>query len=538
MRPDLSAVQPLEFNLATRASVGDALTRSARMFFARDAIVDRGHAVTYRQLDDAAESLAHSLLDAGIGRQQPVAMLMDNSWQFVATYFACAKAGLVALPVNVALAPDDIGWILRDSGTAAIVADAGYARLLGQILPNLDTVQHVVLLNAAGRDACGAIAGRETTAWERLAEAMVGEQVAVFVDDRDIVQCLYTSGTTSQPKGVLTSHLSVLIGGMTNALIQQANWGSQPNTLVNVLPLFHTTALNTLVLPTLFTGGTAVLPGRFDADVMLDTIQAYRATHVMLLPNMYRAVLAAHAVAPRDLTSVRFCVYAMAPMANSVLDQIDEAFPNASVILGSGQTEVVPATVMQWPEHRHSKPNSWGPATPTVDVAIMGADGDLLAPGEEGEIVYRGPHVCAGYWNNAEANQAVFEHGWFHSGDIGYLDDDGVVWFTDRLKDIIKSGGENVSSVDVERVVAGAPGVAECSVVGLPDERWGEAVCAVVVPAEPAADPVELERQVIAHAKQHLAGFKVPKRVLVVDAVPKTATGKIRKHELRARFAR
>jgi acyl-CoA synthetase (AMP-forming)/AMP-acid ligase II len=533
MKPDLSAVQPLHHNLATRASVGDALTRSARMFGARNALIDRGRAVTYRQLDDAAESLARALLDSGVDRQQPAAMLMDNSWQFIATYFACAKAGLVALPVNVALAPDDIGWILRDAGTAAVIADAENARLLEKALPGLDTAKTVVV--AGGADSPAAIAGHEVLTWEQLAGGD-GEPVQVFVDDRDIVQCLYTSGTTSRPKGVLTSHTSVLIGGMTNALMQGATWGSDHNTLINVLPLFHTTGLNTLVLPTLFGGGTAVLPGRFDPDVVLDAMAAHRATHAMLLPNMWQALVAAQAAAPRELTSVRMCVYGMAPMPGPVLEQVSEAFPNAAVVLGSGQTEVVPATVLQWPEHQHSKPNSWGPAVPTVDVAIMGSDGTVLGAGEEGEIVYRGPHVAMGYWNNAEANRAGFDHGWFHSGDIGYLDDEGVVWFTDRLKDIIKSGGENVSSVDVERVVAAAPGVAECAVIGVQHERWGEAVCAVVVAGDPDADRDELERQVIAHAKKQLAGFKVPKRVLVVDVLPRTATGKAQKHELRAQL--
>src|SRR5699024_8673379 len=171
-------------------------------------------------------------------------------------------------------------------------------------------------------------------------------------------------------------------------------------------------------------------------------------------------------------------------MPADLLDDVDELFPNADVILGSGQTEVVPATVLQWPEHRDTKANSWGPAVPTVETAILDSQGNQLTAGQTGEIAYRGPHVCSGYWNNPEANGEVFAHGWFHSGDIGHLDDEHVVWFSDRLKDIIKSGGENVSSVDVERIVASVPGVAECAIIGMPDDRWGEAVTAVVVPAE------------------------------------------------------
>lgn len=533
MKPDLTGIGELETNLATRVSVGDALTRSAAMFGARDAIVDRGHPVTYRELNATAEALGRALLDTAMGRQQPVAMLMGNSWQFVATYFACAKGGLVAMPVNIVLTPDDIAWILRDAAVTTVVADAAVAPLLEQVLPEVPAVQTVVLVSGG---APMTVAGLTTVDWAELARHQGVAPLEVLVEDRDTVQCLYTSGTTSRPKGVLVSHVSVLIGGMTNALQIGHRWGADPSTLLNVLPLFHTTGLNTLVLPVLFTGGTTVLPGPFDPGAVLDAIQTNRATHLMLLPIMYSALLAANDAQARDLSSVRCAVYAMAPMPGKVLDRVDELFPNASVILGSGQTEVVPATVLQWPEHRHTKASSWGPSVPTVQTDIMGSDGTLQPAGGTGEIVYRGPHVSSGYWNNPEANRTAFAHGWFHSGDIGHLDDEGVVWFTDRLKDIIKSGGENVSSVDVERVVSSAPGVAECSIVGVPDERWGEAVYAVVVPTDAQVIESKLAAQITAYARTHLAGFQVPKHVVIVGELPKTATGKTRKNELRARL--
>lgn len=202
--------------------------------------------------------------------------------------------------------------------------------------------------------------------------------------------------------------------------------------------------------------------------------------------------------------------------------------------VGSGQTEVVPATVMQWPEHRHTAAVSWGPQVPTVLTKTMDpVSGAVQGPNTTGEIVYRGPNVGLGYWNNPTANAEAFAHGWFHSGDVGHLDDESVVWFTDRTKDIIKSVGENVSSVAVEAALLSAPGVAECSVVGVPHDRWGEAVCAVVVP-DGSVDPADLEDQVIAYAKTRLAGFQVPKSVQLVEELPKTATGKIQKFEVRA----
>lgn len=544
MRPDLSSVPPLDWNLATRIAVGDALTRTAAMFGERTAIIDATGSVAYREFDDVSNALARALLDGGLHRQEPVAICTRNSWPMMATYFACAKAALVAMPVNIALAGGDIAWILRDSGTRTVVADADALDLLAPFLAEAPAGLRII---AVGARTPAEAAGHAVENWAALTDRTSCAPVEVLVEDRDTVQCLYTSGTTSNPKGVLTSHASVLIGGMTNAMQIGHQWGENPSTLLNVLPLFHTTALNTLVLPVLFSGGTVVVHAAFDPAAVLRDIEDHRVTHMMGLPMMYRALVAARGEAG-PIRTLHTAVYAMAPMPSDLLDRVAELFPSASVILGSGQTEVVPATVLQWPAHQHSKPDSWGPSVPTVQTAIVGSGARPLASGETGEIAYRGPHVMSGYWNDPEANAEAFAGGWFHSGDIGRLDDEQIVWFTDRLKDVIKTGGENVSSVNVESVVAAAPGVAECTIVAVPDEHWGEAVCAVVVAADtsdgadgnnPAGDDPDanaLAERILAHARAHLAGFQVPKKVLIVDELPKTATGKIRKHLVRGRL--
>ena len=520
MRADLSGVDPLAYNLATRTNVADALTRSACQFPTRAAIVERDEVITYAQLDATVDALAATLVARGVAVGAPVATLMTTSWKFLAVYFACARVGAVAVPINVTLAPTDIEWILADAGVEHLVVDDAFAPLLAQ-LPARQRAHTVIATNDAPE---------ATIPWAQATAPAPGP-VEVLVEDRAAVQCLYTSGTTSRPKGVLTSHLSVLVAALTNALALGHAWGPEPSVLINALPLFHTTALNTLCLPVLVTGGTVVLVAPFDPARVLDEIEARRATHAMLLPLMWQAIIAEFDRRPRDVGSVRRAVYAMAPMSTALLDAVDERFANAAVILGSGQTEVVPATVLQWPEHRWSAPTSWGPPVPTVATTCLDAAGRHTSG--EGEIAYRGPHVCLGYWNNASANADAFAGGWFHSGDVGHLDGEQVVWFTDRLKDIIKTGGENVSSVDVERVVSSLPGVRESSIVGIPDDYWGEMVCAVVVP-DGSVDAAELPAAVVAGARGQLAGFQVPKRVVVVDALPKTATGKTRKHELRA----
>ena len=532
MKPDLSGLDPLDINLATRVCVGDALSRSATMFAQRTAVVDRGTTVSYAQLDATAEALAAALVRLGCERQTPVTMLMGNSWHFLASYFACAKADLVAMPVNVQLTPSDIEWIINDAQSRTIIVDEAFVTLLERMLPALAPLDNVIVVGTA---VLASDTVRTVASWAELTADSGPQRVEVLIEDRDTLQCLYTSGTTSRPKGVLVSHLSVQIAAMTNASLMEYRWGAQPSVLLNVLPLFHTTALNTLCLPVLLTGGTVVLPGPFEPRHVLDQVERYGVTHMMLLPVMWNALVNELEGSTFDVRSVKRAVYAMAPMGRDLLNRVDDAFTNAVVVLGSGQTEVVPATVIQWPEHRDSAPESWGPSVPTVLTRCMGADGEVVGTDETAEIVYRGPHVCSGYWNNRAANTAAFAHGWFHSGDIGRVDANQVVWFTDRLKDIIKSGGENVSSVDVERVVNATPGVRESSIVGVPDERWGEAVCAVVVP-DGSVDERALPELVIAYARQHLAGFQVPKRVVILAELPKTATGKARKNELRAQL--
>ena len=497
----VAADPALALNLIQRVCVGDILTRGAERFGDKRALVDGAHELSYRELDGRANAVGRSLLDLGLERQEPVGILSRNSWELVAAYFACAKAGLLAQPINLGLKPDEIAWALEQTGARVLIVEEALCDLAGLLAP----IEHsfVGLSELAGADA---------------------SPLEVLVEDRDSVQCLYTSGTTSLPKGVVTSHLAVTMAGLAAAV--QLKCDERDTALIS-LPLFHTAALNAILVPILLTGGTAVLLPAYDVRSVLDALEAYRVTYTLLLPVMWQDLLAQPDLRERDLSALRLCLYGMAQMPPDRVAELGETL-DADVLLGSGQTEFLPPTCFQRPEHQVEKSGSWGPATTLTDIRVMDEGGSLLPRGEVGEIVYRGPHCMTGYLRNAEATAEAFRDAWFHSGDVGYVDDEGVVWFTDRKKDMVKSGGENVASIEVERALLSHPAVTDCAVVGLPHERWGEAVTAF-------ATATVSEEELLEWCEERLAPFKVPKRIVVIDEFPRTGTGKIQKQPLRER---
>lgn len=524
MRADLSGVDELTANLTHRVCVGDQPSRNAVVFGDRTALIDGQTRVSFREIEELANAVGRGLQGCGVQHGDRVALALQNRWQFVVTFFACAKLGAIVLPLNVALSPVDLTYQLEDSGACLLVTEEPLLQLAAASVPGTH-VRQVYVVGAAPDE----VGGVPAADWETLV-AQDASRLEVIVDDRDVLHCLYTSGTTSAPKGVLTSHVAVQLGTLSSALAFGLRADAAETVSPLVLPLFHVTALDAILLASLMTGMTTILHRGFDPAAVAQDFVDHPITHLTMLPAMWAALLPQPALEEADTSRLVTGCYAMAPMPTDLLAASRARFPDAAFVLGSGQTETTPASEMQWMGHQGTKDDSWGPAVATTEVQVMGPDDRLLKRGQEGEIVYRTPQLMEGYWHNPEANVAALAGGWFHSGDIGYLDDEGVVWFTDRSKDIVKTGGENVSSIEVERTLLTHNAVAECAVVGRPDERWGEAVTAyVVLGAGAAATPDQLRE----HCRERLAGFKVPKAVRIVESLPKTATGKIRKVELR-----
>ncbi|MHB1626761.1 MAG: long-chain-fatty-acid--CoA ligase [Bacilli bacterium] len=521
-------ISELERNLVQRVCVGDLVTRSAASHPQRLAVKDGEFQFDYRQFNEAANRCASALLALGLGHQDRVAFATRNTWEFLAAYFGCAKAGLIAVPLNPALRPGELDYCLRDSGARVLLAESLFAPGIGQIAGGLPDLQHIFWLRTAGLVP---ETPKTSGTFEDLLQSGHAMEIERAVGDRDAVQLLYTSGTTSAPKGVLTSHVAITVTALSTALRHKMDGY---DVVLHLLPLFHCAQLNAFAVPAFAGGGTSVILSGYDPVRVAEVVEQDRVTLLLLLPMMYQALLSHPGTQGADFSSVRLAAYAMAPMPSSTMREIQMRFPNANVLLGSGQTEFTPPTTFQFPAHQHIKAASWGSATPSVQVEVMDGQGRLLPRGQTGEIVYRGPQAMEGYWKQSEKTERAFQYGWFHSGDIGHMDEEGVVWFTDRKKDMVKTGGENVPSLEVERRLLEHPAVAEAAVVGLPHGKWGEAVTGLIIVRQGMTVSAQ---DLAAFCREALADFKVPKRIEFVREFPRTGTGKIQKHELRKQYS-
>jgi acyl-CoA synthetase (AMP-forming)/AMP-acid ligase II len=525
MSTDISA------NLIQRVNVGDSLTRTAARYPDRTAVVDSGRQWRYDEFNRWVNQVAGGLLALGYRRGDALALASGNSAEFLATYYACAKTGIVCVPVNLGWRAQEVAYVLSHSEATGLVIEAQLIEVMAAALAQATAITTVIVAPGQGGPETGASDDRRWLTFGELAAGGTDAEPECFVADRDPITYLYTSGTTSAPKGVVGNHTAIYLESMTMAL--EARFAPDDR-FAALLPMFHTAQLNCHCTPAIMVGATIHVLRRFAASELLGMVEAERLTQIFGLPMMYRAMLDHPAIARTDLSSLRRACYAMAPMPDAQLKRCLEVF-GCDFYLLFGQTEMSPTATIFRPEHQLSHSGAVGTPVVNIAVATMSPDGELLPRGETGEIVYRGPHTMTGYLKDAAATEAAFAHGWFHSGDVGHIDPDGILWFSDRRKDVIKTGGENVASIEVEKAIYDVePQVAEVVVIGLPHGRWGEAITAVVV-AKPGA--AISERELIDATRARLDAYRVPKAVIVVAELPRTSTGKIQKNLLRERFA-
>ncbi len=511
---------------ARRQSLGDLPRRSAHRAPDKLALVDGDVRLTFAELDAVVARTTSALQAAGLGKGDRLALLSHNCWEFAVLNYATARLGVLLVPVNFMLGPDEIAYILDHSGATAFVAEDALA----------ETAEKAI--EASGSTAIGTRAvirrgGPETPGWTDIAEWLEhdGEAPEVDVADDDPLRIMYTSGTESRPKGALHSSRSlmwqyvscIVDGGMEADDVE-----------VHSLPLYHCAQLDCFLNVDVYLGATSIILPAPDPVQLLRTIERERVTKLFAPPTVWIGLLRCPEFDSTDLSSLRKGYYGASPMPVEILGEIQRRLPDVRLWNFYGQTEMAPLATILGPEEQVSHAGSAGRAALNVETLVVDDQDGPLPAGEVGEIVHRSPHAMLGYFRDEEKTAEAFRNGWFHSGDLGHLDDEGRLTVVDRKKDMIKTGGENVASREVEETIYQLDGVAEVAVFGVSHPRWVEAVVAVVVP-KPG---VELtEQAVIDHTRGHLAGYKTPKHVVVADALPKNPSGKILKRQLRDQHA-
>ncbi len=483
----------------------------------RPALRYLGETTTWAQLSRRSLQLAAALAGRGVTDGDRVAMLTLNHPWFVESVLAANSLGAMAVPLSFRLAPLELDYILTDCAPSAIVVDARLLPLL-QAVPAAASIGTVIVI---GGPAESSIAYEEfLAAHEPMELPDVSEESTALV--------MYTSGTTGRPKGVLLSHRNMQLQALTCVRAMEIFDDSDVGFLT--APFFHIAGLGSIVANLLVGSAVVIHPlGAFDPAAVLDAYEREGATVVFNVPQQWDLICAQPDIDKRDL-KLRIISWGAAPASHATLRAMAEKFPGARNVAVFGQTETSPITCVLRGEDSMRKLGSVGRPIPTIQYRIVDESMKDVAPGEVGEIVYRGPTVTQGYWRKPQETAEAFAGGWFHSGDLVRQDDEGFVWVVDRKKDMIISGGENIYCAELENVIAEHPSVREVAVVGRADERWGQVPVAFVTVASGAELSLP---ELTGFLDGRLASFKMPKDLVVVAELPRNAGGKVTKGSLR-----
>ncbi len=514
-------------NLSTRSqTLGDVLRRTALRFPAKTAVICGATQWTYAEFDALVTRLAAGLSELGVAQGECVAVLARNSHGFAAMRFALARLGAVLVPINFMLKAEEVAYILRHAGARFLATDSGLAEV-GRAAAALQTqVREFIWIPS--EEPSTAAPGMHC--FDDLA-ACVAPMPATTFDSTDLLQIVYTSGTESSPKGAMLTHDAVLWQYVS--CVVDAEIAASDVTL-HALPLYHCAQLDVFFGPSVFVGSTNIITAKPVPDNLLELMERFKITSFFAAPTVWISILRSPALDAERLGGLVKGYYGASIMPMEVLRELASRLPKVRFWNLYGQTEIAPLATMLGPEDQLRKPGSCGRAVLNVETRVVHDDLQDVAVGEVGEIVHRSPHLMLGYFHDDERTRAAFEGGWFHSGDLGAVDAEGFITVVDRKKDMIKSGGENVASREVEEMIYRLPQVSEVAVIGLPDPHWVEAVTAVIVRKAGAS---LTEDEVMAFCREHMATFKTPKRVVFTDALPKNPSGKLLKRELRTSYS-
>lgn len=492
------------------------------------ATIDHERQQTWEAFEERVARLAGALITLGLQPEGRVAILSLNTDRYLEYFYAIAWAGGIIVPLNTRLALPELAYMLNDAEAQILVVDDTHAGAVSALLPQVSCIQRVILAGD-GEVPDGFVSH----------EQLISDSDPVPDSGRgvdDIVGIFYTGGTTGLSKGVMLSHTNLVSNAMT-ALLNI--YEGSPWVYLHSAPMFHIADAQWMVGVTM-QGGTHVFMPKFIPEELLKTVEQYKVTHCALVPTMVNMLLNLEHREKYDISTLRGINYGGSPMPPALISRTREAFPTCRLFQGYGQTETSPNVSMLIDKYHDpngdyaDKIESAGQPMFTVEVKIVDFDDNEVPVGVTGEIVVRGPNVMRGYWKKPKETARALRSGWMHTGDVGYLDNEGFLYIVDRLKDVIISGGENVYSAEVEAAIYQHPNVIMCAVIGIPDDHWGERVHAIVIPKEGTSIT---EDDLMQHCRALIAGYKCPRSIDIRhEPLPLSGAGKILKRELRAPF--
>ncbi|MDM7999572.1 MAG: long-chain-fatty-acid--CoA ligase [Dehalococcoidia bacterium] len=526
--------QSIEEILSRRLLLGEIVARNSRVIPDREAVVYGNKRFTYRQFNQRVNRLAHAFLDLGVKKGTKVAILLYNCNEFLEAYFALAKIGGVAVPLNFRLSAEEIKYIVNHSDSEAFILGEAFVQNVKGMQQDLPQVKTYITVSEKPVEGM--------LHYESWIAGYPDDEPLILVDEDDPVFIMYTAGTTGKPKGAVLTHKNEMIEWMLLGIFVRGEPGvcelldhRQGLKAFAAPPIFHLAAFGYCQFA-FFDGHTVVLPTEvFNPAYIMKTIEEEKIDAIILVPAMAFFILLLPDLDKYDASSLKMWISGAAVLPTQTRKQIMQRFPNVKLFDFFGQTEMSPMTCGLRPFEAAGHETSVGRPIPFLEVRLVDENDRDVPVGQVGEIVYRGPTVMKEYYKDPEATANAMRNGWFHSTDLFRRDEDGFLYVVDRKKDMIVSGGENIYPAEVEEVIYKHPKVVECAVIGVYDEQWGESVKAVVVCRQ---GECVTEQEIIDHCKLHLASYKKPKSVDFVDALPRNAAGKVLKTELRKRYGK
>jgi fatty-acyl-CoA synthase len=508
---------------------------AAQVFGHKEGVVCGSHRFTYRQFNERCDRLSHALLKLGIQKGDRVAYLSFNCHRLLEAYFGVPQIGAILLPLNIRLAPEELGHILNDAEPRFLFFDPDFIPLLEALRPQVKSVEHYIPLRES----------KPPWAYPMFYDELLEDAEPVdidyrTIDENSVAELFYTSGTTAYPKGVMLTHRNLYMHAYYTTIGLRVD---DRDVHLYTLSLFHVSGWGIPHIATL-SGGRHVLVKKFDPLQVMELIQRERVTCILLVAPMAIALLNHPDVAKYDLSSMKTVVLGGAPTSLAVVREVERRMPGCRAIGSYGLTEISPVlTLAHRKEHlagdseelNFRRQSTAGYVVTGTEARVVRPDSSDVKPdGKEiGEVLVRGDIVMEGYWRQPEATASAIQDDWLHTGDLATIDEEGYIFIVDRVKEMILSGGENIGSAEIERIIALHPAVMESAVIAVPDDKWGEAPKAIVV-LKPGQHATGAE--IIALCRQHLAGFKVPKSVEFVESLPHGGTGKILKRVIREKY--